>query len=416
MQSDSRPTVLHLVHSLEGGGTERTLGALLHELDGSKLRHVVVTQRDAGHHAAQLPDSVACRALGASGRSRSTWFALRRIVSARRPVVVHARNTGTWADAILACARRRRVRLVLGFHGLENSGSFSPRQRLLARCGRLAGARFTSVSLAGRRKLQHDAGVPAHLVNVLPNGVDLRRFSKLQRADRAAIRAELRLPRDTLAIAAVGSLTPVKGHDGLLRALARSSAPACRLSLVIIGDGPLRNELCRTAEALGIADRVILAGPREDVPAVLGAMDAYVCGSTSEGMSNALLEAMAAGLPVVATDVGDNAEVVRDQVDGLIVNPGDYEQIADRFALLASRPDLRVRLGSAARERAAGYEFPNTVRSYSEFYERLAAETGRVSCTRLRSNVANRTPHHVEPRDAVELGPAMSDDGVPQPV
>lgn len=368
MPSDPFPTIVHLVHSLEGGGTERTLVALLSRFDPMKLRHIVVTQRSAGALSSELPDHVSCRPLGALGRSRYTAIRLGRLLREWRPAVIHARNTGSWADAIIATFLRRRTRLLLGFHGLETREPFSRRQQRIAKLGLRAGAMFTSVSNAGKRQLNNEARIPLEQVEVLANGVDLAQYGARSDAVRYGTRSELGITGDAIVVGTVGSLTSVKGHKSIIRAVARASRLPNAVRLVVVGEGPLRAELMAEAREAGIEDLVVFTGRREDLPALYSGMDVFVCGSESEGMNNAVLEAAAMGLPIVATDVGDNAEVIRDNVEGLIVPARDHRMMGDALAMLVGNPVLRGRLGAAARHRAADYDFRHTVRSYEEFY------------------------------------------------
>lgn len=373
MTHDHRKPVVHLVHSLEGGGTERTLVSLLRAFDPTRLRHVVVTLRSAGALAAQLPDHVACHALTVSGRSRWTGLRVARIVPRGRPAVIHARNTGCWFDAILARLWCRRARLVLGFHGLETAEPFSRRQRCLARWALAVGARFTSVSEAGRRQLREQANVPADRIQLLRNGVPMDAFEALGESIRSRTRAALQLDDTAFVVGIVGSLTPVKQHAGVIRAIAAAVEHVPHIALVIIGDGPLRALLEQQVRDEGIADRVRFAGRRDDVPALLAGLDAYVCNSASEGMNNALLEAMAAGLPVIATDVGDNALIVRNGTEGWIVGPDHPARIAALLTKLASAPGVRRQLGEAAKRRAREFDFSRTVRAYEAYYDSALA-------------------------------------------
>lgn len=392
MEPDPFPTIVHLVHSLEGGGTERTLVALLSRFDPTKLRHIVVTQRSAGSLSSELPGHVSCRPLGALGRSRSTAIRLGRLLREWRPSVIHARNTGSWADAIIATFLRRRTRLLLGFHGLETREPFSRRQQRIAKLGLRAGAMFTSVSNAGKRQLNNQARIPLEQVEVLANGVDLSRYSARSDAVRCGTRSELGITGDAIVVGTVGSLTSVKGHKSIIRAVARASRLSNAVRLVVVGDGPLRAELMAEAREAGIDDLVVFTGRREDLPTLYSGMDVFVCGSESEGMNNAVLEAAATGLPIVATDVGDNAEVIRDNVEGLIVPARDHRMMGDALAMLVRDPALRGRLGAAARHRAADYDFRHTVRSYEEFYlrhSRVPQSTVINGFSRLRFD-ANR--------------------------
>lgn len=373
MPFSEQPTVVHIVHSLDGGGTERTLVALLRAFDHCVFRHRIVTLRAAGPLSARLPVEVACRAIGRTGRSRLTGLTLARIVHHDRAAVIHARNTGCWADAVVARTLTPYARLVLGFHGLESDAGFHPRQRRLARWASRVGSRFLSVSEAGRRQLRDQVDIPPDRIDVLPNGVDLRRFGGLTDTMRMRLRRELGFDESAFVVGIVGSLTPVKGHTTLIRAvdLAVDSVPAIRL--LIVGDGPLRASLSQQARTCGIADRVQFTGWREDVPDLLGCMDVYVCSSASEGMNNALLEAMAVGLPIIATDVGDNAIMLRDRNEGCIVEPGSAMAIADALRTLFAQPDARRRLAAAARAHARDFDFDCTVRAYEAYYRSLLA-------------------------------------------
>lgn len=377
MDNDARPTVVHVIHSLEGGGTERTLLALLRSFDSRRLRHVVATLRSAGTLAAQLPDHVGCCALGAEGRARGGGFRLARIIRQWRSPIIHARNTGCWGDALVAAALVEEAQLVLGFHGLAKADGFSWKQRTIARAGQFLGGRFTTVSDAGCGQLVRQAGVAADRIDVLRNGVDTERFRVRDTSDRREALKSLGIVSSGLVIGSVGSLTPVKGYGRLLCALARLIKAGHDIRLLLVGEGPARAELEQLARTLHIAHRVHLIGQREDIPAVFSGMDVYVCSSESEGMSNALLEALACGLGVVATDAGSNAEVVRHEVDGLIVGRLDEAGLADAIGVLCKSPALRDRLGASARERALTFRFEHVVEAYENYYERLAGAARR---------------------------------------
>ena len=388
MDPANHPVVIHVVHSLEGGGTERTLVALLRAFDHAALRHVVVTLREAGRLSARLPDQVACRPIAAAGRS--WWSGLRLAKTARnyRAALIHARNTGCWGDAAIAGLLTPGVRLLLGFHGLETRQALGRRQRRQARWALLAGARFVSVSQAGRRQLHDQAGVPSDRIDVLPNGVDLRRFGTLSTSARKRMRAEFGFDDLGFVVGTVGALTPVKQHWALIRAVACAAEHVPNIRLLIVGEGPLLASLIEQARVLGIANRVVFTGRREDVPALMRCMDTYVCSSASEGMNNALLEAMATGLPIVATDVGDNRLAIRDGIEGCIVEPGSPMAITDALRELGQSPELRQRFAASARARAAEYDFDRTVCAYQEYYRTLlftpeetkAGATGATMC------------------------------------
>jgi glycosyltransferase involved in cell wall biosynthesis len=185
---------------------------------------------------------------------------------------------------------------------------------------------------------------------LLQNGVDTEHF-RLPPADAQA-RAALGLDPRQPVVGTIGRLEDRKGHDQLLRAAGEMLAGANgrRPQLVIVGDGPLRESLAGQARTLGVADSVRFEGTVADVRPVLAAMDVFVLPSRAEGMSNALMEAMAAGRPVVATAVGGNTEVVTDGETGLLVPPGNPAAIARAVDGLLGDPERASRLGAAARQ------------------------------------------------------------------
>ncbi len=378
------PLIVHVVHSLAGGGTERTLVSLLHAFDAHRLRHAVVTLRMAGQLAAKLPDHVACRAVAANGRSRSVGIALASVMREWGAAVVHARNTGCWFDATVASILTPGTQLVLGFHGLETTEPLSRRHRWVARAARLCGARFTSVSQTGGHQLRTWAQIPQDRIDVLVNGIDLDRFTLIDSQARRQIRDSLGLHADTLVVGTVGSLTPIKRQGVLIEACAHVLKDLSNIHLLIVGNGPLRTSLVDQARRAGIADRVHFTGWREDVPALLSCVDVYVCSSAAEGMSNALLEALAAGLPIIATNVGDNPFLVRDQIEGRIVPANDPLALGKVLRQFATAPGLRDRYAEAAKARAADFRFDRTVQAYETYYEALAAKLGASSWTTAR--------------------------------
>ncbi len=371
MSRRAQPVVVHVVNSLEGGGTERTLLALLRRLDPGRLRHVVVTLRGPGALAKDLPDHVACVPLGCEGRSRLAWMKLGAVLQRYGANVVHARNTGCWMDATLATCLRPRCHAVMGFHGLDFGDTFSPRQRFVGRMARRAGARFACVGHAGAQVLQNQLRLPSRRIEILANGVDRSRYRVATDAARLALKRELGFAAGDFVWGMVGSLVPVKRHLlvlGVVRRLARSGR---RVRLVLVGDGPLRDDLARLASKAGMVDRIRFVGWRSDVARWLSGFDGYVCASASEGMSNALLEAMAARLPIVATDVGDNRFLLLDGEAGAIVPPDDEAAMVSKLEVLMDDAAWRTRIAHRASTRCADFDFRRTAAAYESYYARL---------------------------------------------
>jgi glycosyltransferase involved in cell wall biosynthesis len=204
--------------------------------------------------------------------------------------------------------------------------------------------------------------------------VDTQRFAP---AGRQAARAALGLGPEHVVIGTVGRLDPVKDQVGLLKAFSQLPDDS-RTLLLIVGDGPCRQDLEAAVDALGLRERVRLLGERNDVPAVLSAMDVFVLCSVGEGISNTILEAMATGLPVVATRVGGNPELVTDGSTGFLVEARSPAALATSLRRYLDDPTLLAKQGRAARDHTeAEFSLERMVGAYERLYGRLLDERAR---------------------------------------
>jgi sugar transferase (PEP-CTERM/EpsH1 system associated) len=230
---------------------------------------------------------------------------------------------------------------------------------------------FVCVSDDLRRWLVEEVRVLPSKVTTIHNGVSLARFGQ---AGRLESRVRLGLPAEAPIIGTVGRLDPVKDQAGLIRAFATVRATHPEVLLVIAGDGPCRSDLQQVARTLGQADRVRLLGIRDDIPAVMAALDIFALPSLGEGISNTVLEAMATGLPVIATRVGGNSELVEDGVSGVLVSCQDHGALATAMVAYVRDSELRRRHGGAGRERATRhFSLERMVQTYSDLYASLAS-------------------------------------------
>ncbi len=216
---------------------------------------------------------------------------------------------------------------------------------------------------------------------IIPNGVELARFRGL--SHRGEVRRTLGIPEAAVVACFVGRLEAQKGVDTLVEALAALPVEELGLYLLVVGDGAMKGDLEALVRARALAERVRFLSFRSDVERILGASDIFVLPSRFEAMSIALVEAIAAGLPSVVTDVGDNAAVVQRGTLGLVVAPGDARELASAMDALARDTDKRRTMAARAREAAAGYSVEATTRAveqvYAEIFSRNAAKSGKLS-------------------------------------
>lgn len=194
--------------------------------------------------------------------------------------------------------------------------------------------------------------------------------------DREAIRAELGINPNGLVIGTLGRLTAIKAQGDLVEAFAALRAQCENAWLLLVGDGEERQHLLAKARELGMQDRLVLPGWRQDIYAALGAMDIFALPSLNEGMGKALVEAMYAGLPCVATRVGGVPELVGDSEVGLLVEPSSPGELGRALIELAGDPERRRQMGEAGRRRAPEYGVEQMVIKIEALYEEVLAEKG----------------------------------------
>lgn len=281
-------------------------------------------------------------------------IALCEVIRERRPAIVHAHGSKAGLIARIAVAFAGRPPAVVTVHNDVLYAGISPLMRrvYIAAERRLARstARVITVSEALRREMVDTIGLDPRLVATVYNGLDLAPF--VSGGDRAATRERHGIPTDALAFGLAARFAPQKALDILVDAAPPVLDAHPRSVLVIAGSGPLLEAVKTKARALAVRDRILFPGLETDMPGLLSALDIYVSSSMTEGLALGTIEAMAAGLPVVSTDVGGIPEVVEDGVTGVLVRAGKSAPITDAVLKLARDPVLRRKMGDAGRERA----------------------------------------------------------------
>jgi len=296
------------------------------------------------------------------------WVArLCTLLRRERPDIVHTHAWGTVVEGLVA-AKLAGIRYLI--HGEHGTMQTKPYQLRVQRWAWGRADRVLSVSSRLAEKMAREVQFPLHRIQTIRNGVDLERFSPARRADG---RAQLGLGTDDLCIGTVGRLLPVKDHANMVDALARVQAAGVSFRAFIAGDGPLRAVVEERAAALGLSGRFKVLGHRHDVEAVLAAFDLFVLPSKSEGLSNTIMEALATGVPVVATDVGGASEMVDEGENGLLVPKEDPERLGAALTMLARDPERRRRMAGVNRARAEReFGLEVMVRGYRDLYLGLA--------------------------------------------
>ncbi|WP_419341151.1 glycosyltransferase family 4 protein [Achromobacter sp. PD1] len=374
--------VLHIITGLGQGGAESVLFRLA-TYPGADVEHVIVSLTDEGIYGERLcAAGVAVHALGMKrGRvSLGGFMALRSLIAATRPDAVQ-----TWmyhADLIGGLAARLAGVRAIAW-GIRNSGEHLERSSRSARlvlraCALLSGRIPKAIVCAAQKSAQRhaDKGYDRERMVVIANGYDLSRYAPNDEA-RQRVRAQWGLPQDVPAIGCVARWDPLKDHANLLRAIAalvRDGRDA-GLRCVLIGRGmdTANTELAALIDRLALRDRLVLAGPSDDVPAAMNGLDLHVLSSCAEGFPNVVAEAMACGVYCVVTDVGDAAFIVGDA--GVVVPPEQSEALARGIetALCEVASRGRTRAGEAGRARVLeNFDLARMVQSYIAVWRRIS--------------------------------------------
>ena len=281
---------------------------------------------------------------------RTLWMLI-RIFRRERPAVVHTHTSKAGVLGRIAAWIAKVPAVVHTPHGHVFYGHFGPfRSWLFLQIERVLSAithRLIALTEAERQDHLDRSVGKADRFAVVPSGIDRERFG------RARIQGKQQpdwfgCPLDALIVGSVGWLTDIKGHEYLIAAVAKLKQDFPALHLVIIGSGDRHDALLQQAELCGLRDAVHLLGHRDDVEACLAGMDLFVLPSLNEGMGRALIEAMAAGLPVIASRVGGIPAVISHERTGLLVPPGDAGALAEALRRFLDRPEWATQLGIAA--------------------------------------------------------------------
>jgi sugar transferase (PEP-CTERM/EpsH1 system associated) len=383
----SEPALIaHVVHRLSVGGLENGLANLIDRMPRERYRHAIVSLTEASDFRRRFDErDVAIYELhkrpglepGVHGRLAAL---LRRLA----PAIVHTRNFATLEYQVTAAAVGVRGR-IHGEHGrdVQDLDGTRLKYNLFRWAVQPVVHRFVAVSAELRDWLTGRVGIAERRVRYIANGVDTARFSPRMPGQPSVVPGA---GPEHVVIGTVGRMETVKDQVTLARAFVQLAATVPdgrqRLRLAMVGDGRLRQDALAILREAGLASLAWLPGERGDIPDVLRSLDVFVLPSLREGMSNTVLEAMSCGLPVVATRVGANVELVEDGVTGALVEPGRPRDMADAIGGYALDATRRAEHGRAGRSRIERhYALQTMVDRYTALYDEIWRPAPRPAWT-----------------------------------
>lgn len=372
------PLVTHVIYRLTVGGLENGLVNLINAMPPERYRHAIVCLTDFSDFRDRIrrPDVQVIALHRQEGQDldiyRRMWKALRTL----RPAIVHTRNLPTLEFGLLAALSgvSKRVHSEHGRDMYDLYGA-NAKYNMFRRAIRPWVGHYIAVSKDLEQWLESCIGVRKERLSQIYNGVDSRRFHP-RRGSCQETALPISLRDGTVRIGTIGRMQPVKDQVTLAKAFIHllQEEPVWRQSarLVLVGEGPLRQQCLDLLSQAGLQDLAWIPGERDDVAEILRILDVFVLPSLGEGISNTILEAMATGLPVLATNVGGNAELVRAGETGTLVRPADPVAMANVMRTYLANPDLRVRHGLAGRKLVEDrFSIEAMVQGYLDVYDRL---------------------------------------------
>ena len=372
------PTIVHIIYSLGTGGLENGLVNIINRSPVGRYRHVIVCLTDATDFANRItaPDVEVIQLHKKPGHDWKLYFRLLKVLFSLNPDIVHTRNLTSLEMQILTLLLPG-VKRVHGEHGrdVNDLDGTNKKYNYLRKLLRFFIHRYITVSKDLEHWLKETIKVPEPKVRQIYNGVDSEKFHPNQ-----ALRRQLTpggfLSNDSIVVGTVGRIAEVKNQkllvDGVKCLVQARPELRENLRLVLVGDGPLYDSLQAYISEVGISDLVWMAGDRDDIPELMQLMDIFVLPSLAEGISNTVLEAMATGLPVIATNVGGNPELINDGENGRLITVGDGQSLASAMGDLIDDSDVRNQMGQNGLHRVRStFNWPKTVNEYLSVYDEL---------------------------------------------
>lgn len=374
--TENPPLIAHIIHRLAAGGLENGLVNLINHLPREKYRHAIICLTDFSDFRNRIlrPDVAVIPLHKRDGKDLGIYRRMWKTLQALNPQIVHTRNLSAMEHGIIARLAGVAGR-IHGEHGRDiyDLDGKSFKYKILRQLASHSIQKYITVDADLRRWLTDFIGVPASRVHSIYNGVDIHRFQP-RNGERNPLTPVGFIPSGGLVIGTVGRLHPVKDPLNLVHAFVQLVHSDVTLKdylrLIMVGAGPLREKCQQILAETDTAALAWLPGHHDDIPGLMRLLDLFVLPSLREGMSNTILEAMASGLPVIATQVGGNPELVEENRTGMLVPPANSMRLAEAIgSYLRNREKLRQQ-GQAGRAKAEkDFSIEVMVRRYAQVYD-----------------------------------------------
>lgn len=374
MCSSKSVLIAHVVYKLDYGGLENGLINLINNMPSERYKHVIICLTDYTDFSKKLKKEVHLFSLHKNeGKDIGLYFKIYKLFRRIKPDIVHTRNMATLESLLPAFLAGVKIR-VHGEHGrdVHDLDGKSVKFRLLRKLFRPLVDRYIPLSDELEKYLLENINVSKKKITHICNGVDMDKFYPLK--NEKDVLPEGFLSPGSIVIGTIGRMEEVKDQSNLADAFINivSSDPEMKkkLRLVMIGNGSLLNTIKMKLDKEDCARVSWLPGIREDIPELLREIDIFVLPSKAEGISNTILEAMAIGLPVVATNVGGNSELLVDGETGFLVPRNNPQALAEAIVRYINDPELRSQHAKSARERAVKeFSMDTMVKKYIDVYD-----------------------------------------------
>jgi glycosyltransferase involved in cell wall biosynthesis len=368
--------ILHIISTLHVGGVENQLALILGKYDRRKLSPLVCSLADKGEIGREIEESgievIPLKKLG----HQFNWTIVRdiyRLIKTRDVKIVRTHQYHANLYGRLAAWLAKVPCIVASVHNVYTQDKKLHR-RIINRFLSGFTDRVVAVSETVKRDIVKYDGLRADKVTVIYNGIDAQRFFNIS---GNSIRANLGIPLEAHVVGTVGRLTIQKGQRYLIDAVAMLKEKFPQIALLIVGDGPMRDDLQNRAKTLGIDKNAIFLWTRRDIPQLLSAMDIFVLPSLWEGLGTALIEAMASGKAVIATDIAPFREIINSEKVGILVPVKDRRAIASSVELLLNNKALAQTLAECAKERSfSNFSMDITTNRYVGLFENILSGKG----------------------------------------